>query len=100
VHLETTSDVASEGLKRYHEGVVDVLRDAIRNVPVTEREISGVTLAIKEASLPAAKTLIREFQRKLVALCEATTDADRVYHLEVGFVPLTTPSRTSPKESP
>lgn len=92
VHLETSQDLASEGLKRFHEDTLDIAKASLRKVPPDDREISGVTLAIKRARLPEAKALLREFQRRFVDLCEEPTDGDAVYHLETAFVPLTATS--------
>ena len=89
VQLDTGNDVVDEGLRRYHEGIADLTKAAVRAVVPSEREISGVTFAIKQEKLAIAKSLIRDLQRRLVSLCEADGDADQIYHFETAFIPLT-----------
>lgn len=89
VHLDTQSDVADEGLKRFHEQSLENARRALRETDPAEREISGGCFAIRLRDLPRAKELIRKFQVQLCHEVETVKDADEVYQLEVAFYPVT-----------
>ena len=87
--IDTSTDIASEGLKRFHEKVLEKARESIRATPVEQREITGSTIAIRADRIPEAKRLIREFRSRLCREIEADKDAHAVYHLEIAFYPLT-----------
>lgn len=98
--LNTTDDVASEALKRFHEGVLSILKESIRSVHVKEREISGITLLMSEREIPRAKEFLRKVEDDFASAFERASDgaerADRVYQLEIALVPLSKPiSKTS-----
>lgn len=101
VHLTTTQDVSSAGLRQYHAQVLERAREALRALDPERREISGVTFAMRRASLPRAKALIREFEKNLCELMEAEagTEADSVVHLEVALLPLFEKERSGNDES-
>ncbi len=86
-HLDTTTDLADEGLKRYHEGVLEKAKQAVRELAPARREISGGCFAIKASRIPEAKSLIRKFHRDLCELLEEE-NADVVFQIETSFFPL------------
>ncbi|MGZ3695700.1 MAG: TIGR02147 family protein, partial [Bdellovibrionota bacterium] len=88
-HLDTANDLADEGLKRYHEEILEKAKAAVRSVDPEDREISGGCFAIKKSRLPEAKAMIRKFQRDLCRLLEEES-ADSVFQVEVAFFPLST----------
>lgn len=89
VHLDTATDLVDEGLKRFHEQMLAKASQALRQVPVEKREVSGTTFSVSLANVPRAKELIREFRMKLCKLLEQP-GGDAVYQLEMAFFPLTT----------
>ncbi len=89
-HTNTSDDIASEGLKRFHEQVLDNATKALRTIEPKERQISGVTMAMKKENLVKAKELIRKFEDDFCALIEGEqNEADSVFQLEIAFFPLT-----------
>lgn len=86
-HLDTSRDIADEGLKRYHEETLLNARESVRRVEVSRREISGGCFAIRTADLPEAKKRIAKFQRELCDLLEMP-EPDAVYQLEISLFPL------------
>jgi uncharacterized protein (TIGR02147 family) len=86
--IETSNDVACEGLKRFHEEMIDHAKSAIRSVPLPHREISGVTLTISSRDLERAKLMLRAFQDEFVAAFEAKS-GDATYQLNFQLFPLT-----------
>lgn len=86
--LNTSDDVASESLKRYHEGALENARLALRSIPPRERQISGLTLAVRRDQLDDAKKFIREFEDQFIARFACNADAETVYQMETAFFPL------------
>lgn len=85
--VTTENDVASESLKRFHSEILGLARESIRKFDVSERELRGLTLAIRKDKIPEAKELIRRFTDELEKL-GGQPDADEVYQLGVQFFPL------------
>lgn len=85
--LNTSDDVASEALKRFHEEMLMNAKTAIRSIAVKDRQISGCTLAVSKEDIPKAKKLVREFEEEFSKLFDSK-NADTVYQLNVQFFPL------------
>ncbi|MGE0527189.1 MAG: TIGR02147 family protein [Bdellovibrionales bacterium] len=87
-HIQTTRDLADLGIKRFHTSCLEKAREALWELEPNARHISGCTFAIRKSHIKTAKTLIREFQRKMCELLE-NPRGDDVFHLQVAFFPLT-----------
>jgi uncharacterized protein (TIGR02147 family) len=87
--LNTTDDVASEALKRFHEGILNIAHQAVRIVKPENREISGITLALDSKTLPQAKEFLRQIQEEFDARFGNSGESDSVYHLELALFPMT-----------
>lgn len=87
--LDTTNDVASEALKRYHEQMLENAKLALRRISVHEREITSTSLVMSSANIEAAKELIRDFKLKFEKLMEEDS-GDQVMQLQIQLFPLTT----------
>lgn len=86
--LDTTNDIASEGIKRYHEQMLENAKLALRRVSPEDREITSTSMLIHSRNLEYAKELIRDFKKKFERLLEEE-EGDQVYHLQIQFFPLT-----------
>ena len=86
--IDTTNDVASEAIKRYHEQSLENAKTAIRTVPVDHREFTSTTLVIDPKDLPAAKEMIRKF-REFFGRSMEKKKGERVYQLEMALFPVT-----------
>lgn len=92
--FESSDGVISEGLKRFHEGVLECAQSAVRKVDLGIREIGGSTFAIRKEQIPKAIQLLKKMRRDFAEAIEAGTPSgkgDEVYHIEVLFFPLTKP---------
>lgn len=87
-NIETPTDFASSALKRSHRQTLEQAIQSLYDVPVEDRDITSMTMAISRKRLPEAKKLIREFRKKLAAFLEEGK-ADEVYNLNVQLVPVT-----------
>jgi uncharacterized protein (TIGR02147 family) len=86
--LDTANDIASEGIKRYHEQMLENAKLALRRVSPEAREITSTSLLIHSRNLENAKVLIRDFKKKFERLLEED-EGDQVYQLQIQFFPLT-----------
>src|SRR3989338_2790462 len=85
--INTSDDIASEALKRFHEGMLENAKSAIRSVKVKERQISGCTLAIAQEDIPEARKFIQQFEEEFIKLFDCK-NADTIYQLNTQFFPL------------
>lgn len=82
------NDVASELIKQYHEGVLDLAKSALRQIDVNEREFQAMTLMIRDQNIEKAKVLIREFREKFATLLEEVP-GEKLYQFQIQFFPIT-----------
>lgn len=87
-NIETPTDIASSALKRSHRQTLEQAIQSLYDIPVEDRDITSMTMAISSKKLPEAKKLIREFRKKLAAFLEEGK-ADEVYNLNIQLVPVT-----------
>lgn len=87
VSLKSTDDIRSDGLRKFHFQILKKVQDSLENVPLRERDISSMTVAIDEENIPKAKEEIRKFQNKMVRLLQKGKKT-RVYSLGVNLIPL------------
>jgi len=86
--MKTTNDIPSEAIKSYHTEMLAQAQNAIREVPVEEREFSASVLVINQSNLPKAKALVREFREKMGELLEES-EGDSLYQFQTQLFPLT-----------
>ena len=87
-NLMTTTEVPSAALRRSHRQSLEQAIDALEGVPLEERDVTSMTMAIDPKKLPMAKALIREFRFKLAELLE-TGRRTEVYNLNLQLIPVT-----------
>jgi hypothetical protein len=69
--------------------MIDRARDAIVDIPASERHYTGVTVCIPETLVPRIKDEINTFAERLLELCDGAEDtAERVYQLHLMAFPL------------
>jgi len=90
-HVDTSNDIASEAIKRFHEQMIGHAKEGLRTIPVEKRDFSGITLALGEKDLPRAKELIRKFQDDFYALLANKNEEKKetVYQFNIQLFPLT-----------
>lgn len=82
--LLTTNDVPSSAIKRHHFGMINRALEAIEEQNVKERQVTSITMKIKEEDLAAAKKsifdFIKDFNNKF-----STTEADELFQMNMQF---------------
>jgi uncharacterized protein (TIGR02147 family) len=62
---------------------------AIEVVPAARRDISSLTLRVRESSIAQLKLKLARFRRELLELEDCETDGDQVLQLNLQLFPLT-----------
>ncbi|MCX6123403.1 MAG: DUF4423 domain-containing protein [Proteobacteria bacterium] len=86
--IVTVTDVPSSALRSHHTQILEKAHNALRDIPVVERDVTAITMAISKSKIPKAKKLISEFQDKMESLLESE-EPDDVYSLAIQLFPLT-----------
>lgn len=86
--FESSDNVPSAALRKFHSQTLTETINTIYKVPVGERDITSVTLAIDPKKLELARKKIRIFRKKLSELLHDGTKTE-VYRLNVQLVPIT-----------
>ena len=88
-------DVASLAVRQMHRQMGELAVKALDQVPVNERDISGLTIGISEEAFERISREIAEFRRRISAIVMEDSGEERVYRLNMQLFPLT---KTLPEE--
>lgn len=87
-NLATPSNIPNKTLRKNNRQYIEKALESLEVDSVDERDITGITMAIDSSKLEEAKTLIKEFRRKMASFLETGT-TDEVYRLNIQLFPLT-----------
>jgi uncharacterized protein (TIGR02147 family) len=73
----------------YHRAMLKRAAEAIEGVPAARRDLSSLTLRVRESSIPQLKSRLARFRRELLELEACETDGDQVLQLNLQLFPLT-----------
>lgn len=93
--IRTSSDVPSLALRQAHREHLALACRALDQVPVEQRDITGITMAIDPQKIPQAKKLIRNFRHALAEILEQD-EKKEVFHLNISLFPLSIFSEKEP----
>ena len=85
--IRTSQDLSSIAIKNYQMENLELMKKALYETPVKEREITTMTFALEEKMIPKAKALITQFKRDFVKLLE-NPKGEAIYSLNVALYPL------------
>jgi uncharacterized protein (TIGR02147 family) len=86
--LTTGHEVRSVVVPAYHRQMIEQAGGSVDRVPPEERDVSALTVCIKQESLEELKGRIRRFREDLLELCDRESEPERVYQLCVQLFPL------------
>lgn len=72
----------------YHRGMLDLARKALEWAKADERHYGAVTVRVSADTLAKLKVEVSDFQERLLALCDADEDGDRVVQVNIQMFPL------------
>lgn len=84
----TATDIPSEILRQYHRSVLSHVSKNLDDVPVHDRDVTSMTMAIDKKNLKVAKQFVASFRRTLCDLLESGEKSE-VYHLNIQLFPVT-----------
>jgi uncharacterized protein (TIGR02147 family) len=86
-HLK--NDFTNEQLRDYQVKVLEKSIQALKTVPIAQRDNTSMILAIPKKAMPFAKEEIKRFRRQLTKKLEDYEEPDEVYQLAIALTPLT-----------
>lgn len=88
----TTHDLPSAALRRAHKQGLELAGQALENIPVEERDVTSMVMAISPDRIGLAKQMIKNFRRALADLLEEG-EKKEVYLMTIALFPVTTRGR-------
>ena len=82
-------EVASLSVREMHRQMGELAVRSLDEVPVNERDVSGLTIGVSEDAYYRVTKEIEDFRRRVASIVMQDTDEDRVYRLNVQLFPLT-----------
>ena len=82
-------DVASLSVREMHRQMGELAVRALDEIPVKERDISGLTLGLSEEAFQRVSMEIEAFRRRIAAIALEDSRTDKVYRLNMQLFPLT-----------
>ncbi len=82
-------DTKSVAVFNYHQTMIRLASDALRLLPVNDREMNGATISIPRDRLPELKEKIRAFRKEINQLASSFENPDEVFQLNIQLFPLT-----------
>lgn len=85
----TTGEVwSSIAVSDFQRETIRLCSEAISNHPKEERDISTVTMNITSEEFELIRNMIKEFRGSVIGIANSSTEADRVYQLNIQMIPL------------
>lgn len=85
--VASTNEIPSLALRRAHRSYIEKALYSLEHHPLSERDITGVTVAIAKKNIPKAKKIIKDFRASMAELLEAGKK-EEVYRLNIQLFPL------------
>ena len=69
--------------------MADLAKEALDKIDVRERNISGVTIGVDDATLARISEEVNNCRKRIIALANECKDINQVYRLNLQLFPLT-----------
>lgn len=97
-NITTEPELTTTGAYVFHQQMLTLAKDALRNVPADQRNFSGVTMTISKKQLREIKAKIREFENSIVQYITDNPDIpESVFQMNMALFPCTTTSNGGAK---
>lgn len=87
--VSTGPELTSVVVHNYHKILMDLSKDVMDHLSMTNRDVSSMTLGVVRDRLPELKTRIREFRQEILKLVSDDTKPEEVVQLNIQFYPVT-----------
>ena len=82
-------EIASLSVREMHRQMGELAVRALDEIPVKERDISGLTMGLSEEAFQRVSMEIEAFRRRVAAIAMEDSRTDKVYRLNMQLFPLT-----------
>jgi uncharacterized protein (TIGR02147 family) len=86
--LTTEHEVSVLGAANFHRQMLQRAAESIDSVPARARDLAALTVCVSARTAAEVKKRIHEFRETLTELCDAETDGETVYQLNIQWFPL------------
>ncbi len=86
--LTTGHEVRSVVIPAYHLQMIEQAAKSVERVSPEQRDVSALTVCIKESSLADLKAKIHRFREEMMHRCDTDEEPERVYQLCIQLFPL------------
>ncbi len=86
--ISTREEIESLAIYKYHQQMIQMAGDALE-LPLDQREFSGLTVTIPASILPEVKAKIRNFRKEMNEYLSQFQSASEIYQLNLQLFPLT-----------
>lgn len=87
--VSTGTQTESMHIGNYHRGMLQRAAEAIELIPAPRRDLSSLTLRVRESAVSQLKDRIARFRRELLEFEETQLEGDQVVQLNFQLFPLT-----------
>ena len=87
-HLTVGGPEKAKAVRNFQRQVLSLASDSLENVPVTERDISTLTLSVDQSCFDDLVHMLREFRRLVQKRVDESKNPDRVMQLSMAFYPV------------
>jgi uncharacterized protein (TIGR02147 family) len=85
--LDAGTDFPSEALRKHNREKMELAIESLQSVPLTERDISSLTVTFDPNNIDVVKKEIRTFKKRISKICNSQS-ASEVYSLNIQFYPI------------
>lgn len=86
--ISTGAEVYDMAIAAYHHEMIHLAKNALTNIPASERDISGLTLLCSEETQKRIKAEIELFRKKIIQLVGADTNKEHLTQINIQMFPL------------
>lgn len=92
-HLSAGGPEKAVAVREYQSKVLMLARDALGNIPVSERDVSTLTFAVDSGAFMEIREMLRECRRQIQKRVDECPDPDRVIQLAIACFPVAPPEK-------
>lgn len=85
--LSTGHEVRGIGFTRYHQKMIEMGRESLANIPARWRDISATTFSVDEQTFRKIKSLVHEFNARVLSEVRDCPNPDRIFQMNVQLFP-------------
>ena len=87
-HLTVGGPEKAQAVRKFQRQVLALASDSLDDVPVTERNVSTLTLSVDQSCFEDLGEMLREFRRLVQKRVDEAKNSDRVMQLSMAFYPV------------